>query len=137
MFGPEYVEAIPQVQSNGNKPDFLLKRYDDFHDLVELEKPYPTLFVKRGKDLDPRWELTHGVSQINRYYEQFFKDEEFTKKERRIYIYRPKRILIIGRTNNSELDRLQRFRDDNRQIDLWTYDDIVERSKQTIQLVIR
>lgn len=135
MFGPEYVEAIPQVQSNGNKPDFLLKRYDDFHDLVELEKPYPTLFVKRGKDLDPRNELTHGVSQINRYYEQFFKNDDFRRKGRRIY--RPKRILIIGRTNNSEVDRLRRFRDDNRQIDLWTYDDIVERSKQIIRFVIR
>jgi hypothetical protein len=133
MFGPEYTEAKPHPSSNGDIPDFALERYDGFVDLVELEKPYPSLFVRRGNDLDPSWELSHGISQIERYYENFFRGKViFEGEERRTY--RPKKILIIGRTNGSEKDRLQRLKDERRDIDILTYDDIVERCKQTLSI---
>lgn len=132
MFGVDYVGATPtEKMGDKNIPDFLLERYDGFHDILDLKLPIPNLFKKIGNKLHPRHELNDGCSQIE-YYIGY--SNENTNESDKI-IYRPQGILIIGRSNSNEKDRLRQYNDDHPKVRVMTYDDIIQKATNILKTI--
>lgn len=136
MFGIDYIGIIPQIKiSTKDIPDFLLERYDGFNDILDLKLPIPALFKKVGNKLHPRDELNNGVSQIDIYIGFSNENVEGIKKEIGKKLYRPKGILVIGRSNTDEKDRLRQYNDDLRNVRIMTYDDIILKATNLLNIV--
>lgn len=103
MFGIDYIGIEPQKKISQNDiPDFLLKRYDGYFDILDLKLPIPTLFINQGNKLHPRSELNYGCSQIDSYLGYLNENVEKIKTELCLKIYRPQGFLVIGRSNPLE-----------------------------------
>ena len=129
MFGVDYIGMTPTKKISENDiPDFLLERYDKFHDILDLKLPIPSLFKKVGNKLHPRHELSGGCSQIEHYIGYSNENVKQIQNEILEKIYRPQGILVIGRTNSHEEERLRQYNDDNRKVKIMTYDDIIHKA---------
>ena len=129
MFGVDYIGMTPTKKISENDiPDFLLERYDKFHDILDLKLPIPSLFKTVGNKLHPRQKLYDGCSQIEQYIGYSNENVKQIKNEINEKIYRPRGILVIGRTNSHEEERLRQFNDDNRKVEIMTYDDIINKA---------
>lgn len=136
MFGIDYIGIIPQKKiSMEDIPDFLLERYDGFNDILDLKLPTPSLFRKIGNKLHPRDKLSKGCSQIDIYIGKSNENMEKIKKEIGKKLYRPKGILVIGRSNIDENDRLRQYNDDLRNVRIMTYDDIIIKAINLLNIV--
>ncbi len=126
MFGVDYKCAIPQEKiSDEDIPDFLLEKHDGYYDILDLKLPILNLFKTKGNKLHPRHELIEGISQIEIYIDHSTTDMKAIEKG--VKIYRPQGILVIGRSNDSEKDRLQQFKDDHPKVKILTYDELIKR----------
>lgn len=136
MFGVNYIRIAPQKKI-GEKdiPDFLLERYDGFHDILDLKLPIPNLFKKKGNKLHPRHELNDGCSQIEYYIGYANENVIKIRNEIRKKIYRPKGVLVIGRSNSLEKDRLRQYNDDHPKVKIMTYDDIIQNATNILNAV--
>lgn len=138
MFGIDYIGITPRKKiSMKDIPDFLLERYDGFNDILDLKLPIPALFKEVGNKFHPRDDLSKGCSQIDTYIGYSNENVEKIKKEIGRKLYRPKGILVIGRSNINEKDRLRQYNDDLRNVRIMTYDDIIIKATNllnTIQL---
>jgi len=138
MFGVDYIGMTPTKKiSEKDIPDFLLEKYDGFYDILDLKLPIPSLFKKVGNKLHPRREVYDGCSQIEYYIGYSNENVKKIQNEIRERIYRPKGILVIGRTNSLEEERLRQFNDDHPKVKIMTYDDIIHKAiniLNTIQL---
>ena len=136
MFGIDYIGATPTKKiSETDIPDFLLERYDGFHDILDLKLPIPNLFKKKGNKLHPRHELYDGCSQIEYYVGYSNENVRKIATEIREKIYRPKGILVIGRTNSHEKERLRQYIDDHPKVTIMTYDDVIQKATNILNTV--
>jgi hypothetical protein len=136
MFGVDYKGATPQEQiCNQHMPDFLLEKYDGYHDILDLKLPIPELFKKMGNKIHPRHELSEGCSQVEYYISYSTENAKRIEADIKKKIYRPKGILVIGRSNISEKDRLRMFNDDHPKVKIMTYDDVIQKATNMLNMI--
>jgi energy-coupling factor transporter ATP-binding protein EcfA2 len=137
FFGGEYIEAYPQKRAGAELiEDFLLEKYDGFHDVVEIKRPDHKIFVRQKRNnLKPSSECMWGVSRIMDYldyYERNVQEEYWrTGKE----IYKPRGIVVIGRNQNIDKRKLRQLNSYLSSIEIWTYDDLLIKSKKLMELI--
>lgn len=138
--GLDYKQIHPQLalyNENGSKlvPDFMLEPMSsDFCDLLELKLPYEHLVRRLRNQNRVRFRslINEAVSQLNeyrRYFESKQNREEF-HKQYGLSAYRPKMILVIGRRNHfrSDVERLDLRELLPKDLEIWTYDDLLNRA---------
>lgn len=145
IFGPSYEEVIPKKKADPeNQPDFVLKRYDGFSDIVEIERPTQLLFTKPDKSgkSHPSALLTHAISQAMDYIDSY--NENFQKmfykdvqkgNSNPIHSYYPKGLVIIGRDRNTDRKKLRQLNNFLHNIIVLTYDEFFKQSERMLNIL--
>lgn len=136
FFSGEYIKAYPQKRAGAELiEDFLLEKYDGFHDVVEIKKPVHKIFVGKENKLKPSSDCMGGVSRIMDYLDYYDRNaqEEYwkTKKD----IYKPEGVVVIGRNHNIDKRKLRQFNSHMTRVVIWTYDDLLIKGKKLIELI--
>ena len=145
IFGPNYEEVIPKRKADPeNQPDFILKRYDGFSDIVEIEKPDKPLFTKpdKSKKSQPTAALIHAISQTmdyidsyNQKFKELFYDDTQRGVQNPIHPYYPKGLVIIGRDKNTDRKKLRQLNNFLHNIIVLTYDEFLKQSERMIDIL--
>ncbi len=123
LIGLDYASVRPKKQIIKGELDFILERYDGFHDILELKSPQDAIItVKRAKDgcpppssysLSPS--LSTALAQTHAYREILSSNERTLEEWYDLSHSRaPKILVVIGRLNNLDqrgkeiLDQLNR-----------------------------
>lgn len=145
IFGPWFDDVIPKRKADAqNEPDFVLKRYDGFCDVVEIEAPGKKLFTKpdKSKKSQPRAELIQALSQVIDYIDSY--NESFMREyyrdaescvENPLNPYRPRGLLIIGRDNKDERKKLRQLNSFLNHITIMTYDEFLMNARSMLDLL--
>lgn len=147
IFGPWYENVLPKKMADtSNQPDFVLKRFDGFADIVEIEAPGKPLFrtPNKSEKTQPRSELIQALYQVMNYIDsynenyttQFYKDYPMNI-ENPLNPYKPRGLVIIGRDKLSERKLLRQFNSFLNNVMIITYDEFLHNSESIIQLVSR
>ena len=145
VFGPNYVEGSKEeINSKGDRIDFLLQRYDTYYDVIELKLPSCPLFVGEKEDVPEQdisrkynmsADLKNAISQVIGYLETYEIDKANIKWKKGITIHKPKGIIVIGRTEEETRRALKSLNSYLHDIEILTYDDIVEIANNFISLI--
>ena len=145
IFGAWYEDVIPKRKADAeNQPDFVLKRYDGFADVVEIEAPGKILFTKpnKSKKIRPSHFLTEAFNQAIDYidsYNDAFKDEFYKDATSGVTNplnpYRPKALVIIGRDNNSERHKLRQYNSFLNNVSVFTYDEFLKNAEAMLNFI--
>lgn len=132
FFGPEYFDVERENPAGyGGRIDFLLKRTDGFHDIVETKKPDHELFT--GSDTLSA-KLKDTLSQIADYLDFYETNRLHHREQTGNDVYQPKGIIVIGRRNEDTQEAIKKHeRVIHPNIEILTYDDLKERAEQTIE----
>ena len=154
IFGPEYESIDVRRAGDAGIPDRRLKRIDGLSDILEVKLPNAELL--RRDSLGRTYvapDLAEAIGQLTGYLEHYFsaysteKDDETGQEileDRYGKYYKPKGILLIGRrkkesgtnltqkTENAEPKYLRRLMSYYHWIEVLTYDDLVDRAKNSI-----
>lgn len=145
IFGPWYEDVLPKRKPDvSNEPDFVLKRFDGFLDIVEIEAPGKPIFTnpdKSGK-MRPRAELTQALTQVINYIDLYNENymKEFyntyqTNVENPLNPYKPKGLVIIGRDKKPERKHLRQFNSYLNNVTIVTYDEFLHNSETILEFV--
>lgn len=128
--------------SGSQKADFLFasEGYFHFSHLGEIKKPQTPLFTISKKTCHPSHQLIQAISQLLEYIETWNiegsrnSDDPVFYEGKPVYTSRPRGILVIGKlsefkNNQKALTRFQSFRNNLKEIDIVTYDEIYQRLK--------
>lgn len=127
-----------------NEPDFILKRYDGFADVVEIEAPGKELFTKpnKSKKSQPKAELIQAFAQIIDYVDSYnnqFKDQLYKDYEAGIANplnpYKPRGLLIIGRDKKFERKKLRQLNSFLNNISIMTYDEFLLSAESMLDFI--
>jgi len=145
MFGPGYEEIIPKKKADPqNQPDFVLKRYDGFSDVVEIEKPSKKLFTQKSKSgkSRPTSLLMEAINQAMDYVEshnQKYKDMFYEDVQKSVSVplhaYYPKGIVIIGRDKDTDRKKLRQLNNFLHNIVVLTYDEFLRQTMRMIEML--
>mgnify|MGYP001559976652 FL=1 len=113
--------------------DFYVEKYDGYADIIEIKKVNEELFNKNGKMSKY---LTNAIQQLIEYIDEAIieGDSKRISNKFKINFLKPKGILIIGR----EKDKLSKQKLEHlsyyfHNIEILTYDEILEKSKNIIK----
>jgi len=145
IFGPNYIEGFKEeINRKGHRIDFLLQRYDTYYDVIELKLPSCKLFVGEEEnvpeqDLSRKYtmssDLKDAISQVVGYLESYKVDKLATMYQKGILIHKPRGIIVLGRTDNSNKRALASLNSYLHDIQILTYDDIIEVANNFIKLI--
>ena len=135
MFGPDYCEIFKEAKAGmSGRNDYVLQRNDGYHDVLELKKPSSKLFTS-DKFPSMYTDLKNALSQMSRYLAYFSKHYLSHKEETGKDIYSPQGIIVIGRRREEEREILKEHKNIlSRQVEILTYDDILDKAKRTIDV---
>jgi hypothetical protein len=133
-----HVKSIPQpILSNYNgrllKPDFVVQKINSENiDIIEIKRPIKKILS--GNDNRPYFcnELEKGIAQLNDY-RNWFKDNQNRKmfySKYKLDGFNPTLTLIIGRSSGFRNEEVRRRVTEGRNVNILTYDDIVDISRQ-------
>ena len=142
LLGRSYQRIHPQLAlvSHENReyiPDFFLEPLETrFCDLLDLKLPYSQLVTRLQNNRRVRFRafVNEAIAQLKEY-RRFFDERvhrsEFSAKYG-LEAYKPRMILIAGRTHHfeSDLERKELSQLLPRDFELWTYDDLVLRARR-------
>ena len=117
-------------------PDFFLEPLDSsFCDIVELKLPYTEMVrrLRSGKRVRFKAFVNEAIAQLNEY-QRFFDNIQNRNHFHASYgltAYRPRMILVIGRTHHfkSDIERHELKTLLPRDLELWTYDDLLSKAR--------
>lgn len=145
IFGPWFEDVIPKRKADPeNQPDFILKRFDGFADVVEIETPGKELFTKpnRSNKSQPRAELIQALTQIIDYIDSYndkYKDELYKDFNQGIdnplNPYKPRGLLIIGRYKKLESKKLRQLNSFLNNISIITYDEFLINAQSMLEFI--
>ena len=146
VFGPTYIDnSKEEINRIGNRIDFFMQRYDTFYDIFELKLPSCNLFVGEKDETNIQQELSRkfnisadlkdAISQVIGYLEQFEKDKENVYYEKHVDIHKPRGIIVIGRSEKDEVRTIKTLNSYFTNIDICTYDNILEMAKNFVKLI--
>jgi TolA-binding protein len=135
IFGPWYEDVHPKRKADTeNQPDFVLKRYDGFADVVEIEAPGKELFTKPDKSgkSQPREHLIQALAQVIDYVDSYntnlqavFYKDAIAGLQNPLNPYKPRGILIIGRDKKNERQKLRQLNSFLNNVTIMTYDEFL------------
>jgi len=134
FFGLEYIDLESKVkfppQTKEYEFDLMLKRYDNYFDLVELKGPNERLFAKvtthRKK---PRSKLSEALSQVMTYMHACEKDTTLKN------LLKPKAIVIIGKAQSDDSRERRIMSSFLSNVEIITYSDLVQRGKKLFDYI--
>lgn len=134
FFGPEYFDVERENPAGyDGRIDFLLKRTDGFHDIVETKKPEHDLFT--GDD-SLSGKLKNTLSQIADYLDYYETHRLSHREQTGNDVYQPKGIIVIGRDNEDTKEAIKKHeRVIHPNIEILTYDDLKDRAERTIETI--
>jgi|GEM_PF-2799558 len=145
VFGPTYIEGTKEViNRKGDRIDFLLQRYDTFYDVIELKLPVCKLFVGQQEDVPEQEvsrqytmsaDLKDAISQIIGYLEEYEIDKTNIKWKKGISIHKPRGIIVIGRSDETNKRALKSLNSYLHNIEIVTYEDMVDIGNNFIELI--
>ena len=138
FFGGEYINAYSQKRAGAELiVDFLLRRYDGFHDIAEIKRPNHEVFVGPDINLKPSAACMQGISRIMDYLDYYERNvqEEYWKTGKEIY--KPRGIVVVGRSQDTDKRKLRQLNSYVSSIEVWTYDDLLLKSQALIDLLER
>ena len=116
--------------------DFVLRRLDNEYILVEIEKPHDAIFTN-GNDLTAKF--THAYGQVLDFQEWVDAHGEYARSLMP-GIFSPKGVLIIGmrkELTSEQIAKLKRFSINSRAIEVYTYDDLIRKSKDLYENIYK
>lgn len=145
IFGPSYEEIIPKRKADPeNQPDFALKRYDGFCDIVEIESPDKLLFTKpdRSGKMQPTAALIHAITQAmdyidsyNQEHEKMYYKDVQAKVPNPLHAYHPRGYVIVGRDKGVDRKRLRQLNNFLHNIVVMTWDEFFEQSDRMLNIL--
>ena len=107
-----------------------------WHAIADLKRPYEHMIIrKKNRVYFSQW-VQEAIAQLH-YYKEWFesrKNRESFEQTQKLStkVYRPKMVLIAGRNYNfiDEIERIRLLSDQDQDLTLWTYDDVLERAKK-------
>lgn len=137
MFGTNYTRMFKseKIITIKSKNDFLLKRFDGYFDILELKPPNSSLFVKtRGKKRVQSKDLKNAISQVMFYLADARTYYLSIKEQTGLDLYFPEGIIVIGRRKKEDKELLKIHNEFLNKIEIWTYDDLLDTAKKTIEI---
>jgi len=141
VFGIEYIEKLDKTRIGINEDsDMLVASLDGFADLIELKKDIVKLF--NFDESHKCYYMTASLSQVigqTVNYLKVMEDQRFNLAEQHngFPVLKPRAKIVIGRSkdfNNEERKTLRELNDTLHNIEVLTYDDIINRAKMIINL---
>lgn len=147
ILGDEYKYAYPHIaltSGDGSRlvPDFILQPVSQllFCDLLELKLPSTSLFTFKKNRHRYSAAVEEASAQL-RTYAEFFNDREnltrFSFRYPHLNMYKPKMFVIIGRNTPEMLREKQAVRRNLPELNLRTYDELLERMRWRRDLLKR
>ena len=133
LFGPDYVQVLPKhVLGAEYEMDYALVRHTGLVDLVEIEACSLPVFNKNG---DPSRYLVHAEQQVIDWLAWVERHSSYAR-ERLPEIMAPVGYVVIGRSESTPEDQLERLRRRNAlfrgALVVLTYDQLLERAKNVL-----
>ncbi|MCY3762500.1 MAG: DUF4263 domain-containing protein [Gemmatimonadetes bacterium] len=147
LLGQSYQAIHPQLvlSSQENReliPDFFLEPLESrFCDLLELKIPYQKLVTRLQNSRRTRFRafVNEAAAQLKEYQKFFDERGQRTQfhKKYGLEAYKPKMFLVAGRTHHfdSDVERKELNQLLPRDLELWTYDDLLLRAKRYVEFV--
>lgn len=129
LLGLEYETAKPQKVGPGQRYDFYVEKYDGYADIIEIKRVNEDIFNADGK-------ITIAFSNALQQLIDYIDDASYYGNDKRLSekmdfnFLKPKGILIMGR--NREAEKLKNLKYYFHNIEILTYDDVLERSKSIL-----
>ncbi len=141
ILGSEYIKILTERNIDEHHiADYIMQSFDGFLDLVEIKKP--SLRFWTGPDTHgnytPSAELISAISQCLNYLYRIEKQSDsldFHQRVAGVEIVKPKCMLVYGRSNDWNNQQKEAFRILNsayQQINIITYDQLLERAKHLL-----
>ena len=142
LIGIDFKEAHSQpvlYKDDGGRliPDFFLEKIDSRWDaILDLKKPYESMVIRRpNRTYFKQW-IQETISQLQ-YYREWF-DSPLNRRQFEdtlnldTKVFRPKMVIVAGRSHHfsDDVERMRLLSNQNRDLELWTYDDILCRAKR-------
>jgi len=134
LLGLEYENSKPQKIAPAQRYDFYIEKYDGYADIVEIKKSSDLLFDKQGKITQV---FSKAIQQLIDYIDDalYYGDIKRLSKKLDFNFLKPKGILIIGR-KPSDFERLKNLVYYFHNIEILTYDDVLERGKTILNNIL-
>lgn len=157
---PKYISVFKEVSfkdiysNKSRRLDYVLIDYSGHIDIIEIKKPFDKSIMSLNKYRDnyiPNRELSGTIMQIEKYIYYLNKwglkgETNLTKKFKnnlpenlKIRITNPRGIIILGRRNNLNKSQIYDFEIVKRKyknvLDIFTYDDLIDRIKISIEQI--
>lgn len=137
IFGLEYKEFRSEKRAGDpNRLDFLLMKFDGEFEIVELKRASDNLFCNKKGKLFKTHTLNKAIEQVRNYQEFYLNHLDFIKSVEGRRIYKPKALIVIGRTKENEKEKLQMENSYLRgEIKIVTYDQLVDSTRNMIDAI--
>lgn len=144
LLGLDFSKAHPQpilYKDDGSKlvPDFFLEKMSSrWHTILDLKLPYNEMVIRRKNRTYFRNHVQNAIAQLH-YYRDWFESKNNRKKFAEIYgisVFRPKMVIVIGRNHHfiNDVERINLLERLPQNLELWTYDEILNRARKCIDL---
>lgn len=150
---PKYICCVREIRYYGmgkydKRPDFLLVDANGFVDILEIKKADILLLTKYRNNFVASRELSGAIQQIEKYIyclnsSDKAKDDVSSKLTShlpigiQVQVVNPQGILILGRSNELNIQQKQDFELIKRQYkhiaDIMTYDDLINRLENIVR----
>lgn len=138
LFGPEYVKILPKHRLGAEfEVDYGLQRVSGLIDLVEIEASNHLLFTKGG---NPTKELVHAEQQVLDWLDWCDRHGEYAREALSVLL-NPVGYVVIGRRSSLDAEHQRKLFRRNatfaNRIVILTYDDLQDRAKALLNLLLR
>jgi hypothetical protein len=144
VLGTEYVRVLDERNiDTKNITDFLMEAYDGFLDIVEIKRPDGDLhFWANSKDHDnyiPHQDLVKAITQASSYIYEVEREAnsvKFLERVDNVKTIKPRCVLIFGRSddwNNEQKESYRLLNSNYHNLNIMTYDHVLERAKRMIK----
>jgi hypothetical protein len=146
ILGLEYTKVRPRQSATRGKMDFLLERYDGFHDLLELKDPQDAIIIEKPSlnnsapppshySLSPA--VANALAQAHSYRLRLTEDEAQMLREHKVSRTRhPRMVIIVGRDANLTdhgREVLAEFNRSLHRVEIIPYDKVVDRAQMLVR----
>ncbi len=133
MFGLEYIDMESRVRFPPDTGEFefdlMLKRADDFYDLVELKGPGERLFDARtSKRAKPNRALSEALGQVIVYLHACSRSDLRT-------VLKPKAIVVLGTAESDDIGQRRLLQSHIAGVEILTYHDLSSRGRALIDYI--
>ena len=133
--GLKYKNILPGQKAGADfRVDFLLERYDGYCDIIELKRHTDDVIVGGDKNWRLSARCNGAISQILRYMDYYERNVARECYDSGIDVYKPKALVIIGRTKTANVKRkIRLINDQYSSVEILTYDDLYENAERLIE----